>query len=218
MDSTNKDLFLNPFPEPSVWIEVVNRVFNKFLLKPQIELLLTEESPSYKTLDQIGQFLTGRKYVSPMDFATDIRLLLMESAAKSSTSSQRLALQEFERWFNRKMKKVPISRYEATVLQFEKVSRNIDIVSRAMSPFVTIPSVKLNSNKAHKFLYHPSKTNELIKELQRQINAVKKPEVLNEIALILRKYGYSPTPGQDQTIVPDKMTQECFNELFDALR
>lgn len=204
--------------DKDIFYKELEKLFDAFLKLPLLQpiVLWQKEDTDYNgiTLKNIQEKVLSQKYISPMDFAFDIRLLF--SNARKHFLNEKfkyLSTIQVEQWIEKHIQKLPISQEDVDKLKIAKVQKIIHKVNLCINynqfyyprPISTILRTDMISSEnvcAHRIL---SEFHQTIDKLDEK--------TLFDIIQVLKKYIPDINIDSNVSIPFDKIPPECLAEI-----
>lgn len=192
----------------------------KLMDKPIMNIVvrITNISRVLTSPQMIQDKLDANAYITPFDFALDVRTMFISVGKVAQNREQRLAIDDLSRWFEKHFNRLALTKEEEFYQRTEKARRKLYYVRRAMSmsaarPAWTTDSTMTADSKAAK---HAPVT--LINEIQTLLAAGTSVEIQKQIISVLKRHIPNFVPSEMVTIQASDITMRCAEELRDILR
>ena len=198
----------------------VSQLLEKMSSKPIIKIIerVANEKKLSPTLEMVKEKMGAQAYLTPFDFAIDIRLLL--SNVKNA-DDQRIenVVRDVEQWFDRKMNSLPRNQDDLYAKQLAKAKKRFIRVRQAMSlTAFQIDHACVSQNPA-KQIKKPLRlvTLSMLGELSQLLEGQNDPTILAHVALILRKHSPNFRVQETVRLTSSDLTYQCAEELINYL-
>ena len=198
-------------------MNLYTRLMNKTLMK--IVKRISQKSEINPTPEMIQEKLIKDAYVTPFDFALDVRSMFI--SAKKAVGNEKaacIAITDLTSWFERHLHGMAMTKEEELHRRLDKARRKLCTVRRAMSLAAAKPpgmadTVGITSDS--KGPKHPPVT--LLNEIQNMLSKAKGTEVQIKITSVLRRHIPNFVPSEVVTLQASDISLQCAEELKEVL-
>lgn len=196
-------------------VNLYERLLDKTLMK--IVRQIARSSPLVPTLDTIQEKLDANAYITPFDFALDVRSMFISAKRGAEQNRVRiLAVEDLSNWFERHLHNLSMTPQEELHRRLEKVQRKFSAVRRAMSLSAKVPgTLDVAASGETKGLKHPPVT--LLNEIQMMLAEATTPEIQVRLTSVLKRHIPNFVPAETVTLQASDISLKCAEELKEVL-
>jgi hypothetical protein len=196
--------------------ELWSRFQKKILCRVLLEV--ATKAGVHPSFSLIGSKLEKNVYITPFDFALDVRSLIQGSKKVSGSDRNAvLAISDLASWFERRLVRLPRSKEEDFALRLARAKRRMEEIRRAMSlaaaSRLNVEGMSSTDQQAPR--HAPT---QLLNEIQSLLSKDLAPGTQLKLLSVLKRHIPNFSPAEVVTLQASDLSLRCAEEIRDVLK
>jgi len=199
----------------------VSGLYTRLMSKTLIKVIqdLAPADPISPSFELISDKLTRNEYLTPFDFALDIRTLFIAAQKAAGTNHKAvLAISDLSNWFEKHLHRLPRSKDEEFYCRLNKQRLKLETVRRAMSLSGARADTGADIVAAADPRIPKHAPAPLINEVQQLLTEATTPEVQLKLLSVLKRHLPNFDPAATVVLQAREITAKCAEEMREVLR